>query len=109
MALFTQRSQGSEPDAPVRHRRWYVTVTLAVTLVLASGVLGLVVGFVWATARDYATLAYNSHEIHLLNDEVQRLKDQLSLSSTQAPRENWWLWWATLPLKRLWLTLKMSW
>ncbi|MCY0897449.1 MAG: hypothetical protein OWU33_00700 [Firmicutes bacterium] len=109
MALFTQRSLEDANSQRVAGRRWYITILLALLLVVAGGVLGLVAGFVWATARDYATLAYNSHEIQVLNDEVQHLRDQLALSSRAEPRGNWWLWWLTLPLKRLWLTVKTSW
>lgn len=84
----------------------YMGIGWMAVIVLSAILLGLIVGFVWATARDVSTLALNGREITRLNEEVLSLKRQLALASSDVPKGNWWVWWFGLPTRHLWDTIK---
>jgi len=108
MAASERPSRRREPEE--RERRGlpvgYLRLGWLAVIVLAALLFGLVVGFVWATARDVSTLALNGHEITQLNAEVGELKRQLAVTSLNKPQGNWWVWWASLPTRHIWDSLK---
>ncbi|NMP22526.1 hypothetical protein [Sulfobacillus harzensis] len=93
--------------APAPDRPWYLRLGWVVALGLLALIIGLVVGFVWATTRDYAILAANGREITQLTAEVHGLKHQLALARASEPHGNWWLWWLKAPFARLFLLMHL--
>lgn len=104
MSNMPPSREGAKHQAPPRTEKpWYLSISVALALVLGGLLSGLIVGFVWATSRDAATLAMNGREIAQLTAEAQRLRREVAqLSLNQVPQHNWWGWWLSLPARHLW-------
>lgn len=100
-----ERRHRSKP--PKATRPWYLQVGWMLAFVLMALLAGLVMGFIWATTRDYSTLAANGAEIRQLTRQVHQLRHQLAFDATNHIPKNWWGWWFSAPFRRLWLSLHL--
>ncbi len=97
----SNENKGANGNGPT----WPLQLGWALVLALAGILAGLVMGFVWATARDYATLSLNGAEIRHLTAQVHHLQHQVAVLSLHQPHGNWWLWWVSAPFRRLWIAV----
>ncbi len=105
--MATSEGPRHRPRPVESERPWYLRLGWVVALVLGALLIGLVIGFVWATTRDYAILRANGQEITHLTQEVGRLRHQLKLAQLDKPHGNWWLWWLKAPFVRLFTLLHL--
>lgn len=105
--MATSEGSGRRARPVESERPWYLRLGWVMALVLVALIAGVVIGFVWATTRDYAILQANGREITHLTEEVGRLRHQLQLAQLDKPQGNWWFWWLKAPFVRLFTLLHL--